>query len=160
MIIPLIVVGLFAALSIGSVPEINSVAELVEYSKCDPHRIVYGLGQNITYKHVEDWQDADECLKQGFGDCKCHSVVGVEALTQCGYKASIKVFSRTGARRLYPRHAVAQYEKPDGTRGYLDGVAREFDKDKDWRDIIRTIRPYDYEETPQDSKIFLAQTRP
>ena len=155
MIIPIIVVGLFAALSIGSSPEIKSVAELVEYSKCDPHRIVYGLGQNITYKYVEDWQDADECLKQGYGDCKCHSVVGVEALTQCGYKASIKIFSHIGGR-----HAIAQYEKTDGVRGYLNGTAKEFDPGTDWQYIVSTIPPYDYEETPKDSKVLLARARP
>jgi hypothetical protein len=160
MIIPIIVIGLFAALSIGSSPEIKSVAELVEYSKCDTDKIAHGLGQNIAYKYVEEWQSGDECLKQGYGDCKCHAVVGTEALARCGYKASIKIFSRTGARRSWPRHAVVQYEKPDGTRGYLNRVAREFDRGKDWQDIIKTIPPYDYEETPQNSQILLARSRP
>ena len=155
MIIPIIVIGLFAALSIGSSPDVKSVAGLVEYSKCDPHRIVYGAEQSIKYKYVVDWQDADECIKQGFGDCKCQSVIGVEALTRCGYQATIRIYSRTGAR-----HAIALYQKPDGVRGYLNGIAKEFDKGTDWQYIASTIPPYTYEETPQNSQILLARSRP
>ena len=136
MIIPVIIVGLFVALSASNVPEINSVDDLVWYSRCNPHKIVFGAEQTLKYVRIPEWQQADECLRQKKGDCKCQATIAAATLTRCGYRAKLSIFSRIGGR-----HSIALYEKSDGTRGYLNGTAREFDKGTEWEHIYATIPP-------------------
>jgi len=151
MIIPILVVGLFVGLSAINAPEIKSVDDLVWYSRCDPHRIVHGAEQSIKYVRTSGWQSGDDCIRQGYGDCKCQATITAAALTKCGYRARLSTFSRIGAG-----HALSLYEKPDGTRGYLNGIAKEFDKGTDWDFIYSTIPPYDWK---KEKDILLVEPR-
>lgn len=134
LIIPIVlIIGLYQLSP--SVPHFNNAEQLADWAACDVDKIAYGVGQSLQYKVITEWEDSDTCILRGTGDCKCHAVVAEAALRYCGMKPRILVVKNNKIKQ----HAVTVFENYKGEPGYINGVAKIFDRGTDLNYVAESI---------------------
>ncbi len=129
-------VGLFVA---TAPPPLSTPQELAEWSKCDPAKISYWIGQSVEYTEQTKWDPAEVVMSRKSGDCKGNASVAVAALSRCaGYEPRIIVLHPVDGQG--DSHAVALYTDHKGRRGYIDGSRQQsYPPGTPWASVARGV---------------------